>query len=81
MTNNPEVQRKAQAEIDAVIGFDRLPTLADRKHLPYVEALVKEVFRLNPVAPLGTLSFHDHCDLSHIPYPPVYRSPSFYDSR
>ena len=53
MTLHPEAQAKAQAEIDSVIGTDRLPTLADRDQLPYVEALVKEVFRWNPVAPQG----------------------------
>ena len=54
MTLYPDAQRRAQEEIDAVIGTDRLPGFADREHLPYVEALVKEVFRWNPVAPLGT---------------------------
>ncbi|KAG6811137.1 hypothetical protein H0H92_008833 [Tricholoma furcatifolium] len=49
----PEVQKKAQAEIDAVIGTDRLPTMADRPHLPYVNALVTEVLRWNSVAPTG----------------------------
>jgi cytochrome P450 len=49
----PETRRKAQAEIDRVIGNDRLPTLADQPNLPYTDALVKEVFRWNPVAPLG----------------------------
>ncbi|KZT28780.1 cytochrome P450 [Neolentinus lepideus HHB14362 ss-1] len=49
----PEAQKKAQAEIDAVIGNDRLPSLSDRDQLPYVGALVKEVFRWHPVAPLG----------------------------
>ncbi|KAJ3821601.1 cytochrome P450 [Lentinula raphanica] len=53
MTLYPEVARKAQAEIDAVVGNDRLPTFADRQHLPYVDALVKEVFRWNVVAPLA----------------------------
>lgn len=52
----PEAQRKAQAEIDRVIGPNRLPTLADREDLPYVDALVKEVYRFNPVAPLGSFS-------------------------
>ena len=50
---HPEVQRKAQAEIDRVVGNDRFPTLADQPDLPYTDALVKEVFRWNPVAPLG----------------------------
>ncbi|EGN99071.1 hypothetical protein SERLA73DRAFT_181862 [Serpula lacrymans var. lacrymans S7.3] len=48
----PEVQKKAQAEIDAVVGSNRLPTLADRAFLPYVEALAKEVVRWHVVAPL-----------------------------
>ena len=50
---HPETQRKAQAEIDRVIGNDRFPTLADMSSLPYTEALMKEVFRWNPVSPLG----------------------------
>ncbi|KZT28782.1 cytochrome P450 [Neolentinus lepideus HHB14362 ss-1] len=53
----PEAQTKAQAEIDAMIGNDRLPSLADRDQLPYVDALVKEVFRWHPVGPFGKLSF------------------------
>jgi cytochrome P450 len=55
MTLYPEVQRKAQAELDRVIGTDRLPCLADRVNLPYTDALVKEVFRWHPVAPQGQL--------------------------
>lgn len=53
MTLHPEVQRRAQTEIDQAIGNDRLPTLADRENLPYLDALVKEVLRFNPVASLG----------------------------
>jgi len=47
----PDVQRKAQAELDAVVGQERLPQFSDRKHLPYIEAIVKEVLRWLPVAP------------------------------
>jgi len=50
----PEVQRKAQEEIDRVVGRDRLPTISDRPNLPYIEAVIKELLRWNPVAPLGT---------------------------
>lgn len=50
----PEVQRKAQEELDRVVGTDRLPRLADRPNLPYIEAIIKEVLRWNPVSPLGT---------------------------
>ncbi|EMD33615.1 hypothetical protein CERSUDRAFT_159814 [Gelatoporia subvermispora B] len=53
MTLFPEAQKKAQEEIDSVIGTDRLPILADRDRLPYVNALCKEVMRWNPVAPLS----------------------------
>ena len=53
MAEHPAVMRRAQAEIDSVVGTDRLPSFADRPHLPYVEALIKEVFRWNPVVPLG----------------------------
>jgi cytochrome P450 len=49
----PEVQRRAQAELDAVVGRDRLPTFSDAPHLPYIHALVKETLRWRPVAPLG----------------------------
>lgn len=53
MTLYPEVQRKAQFELDTVIGLDRLPTHADRERLAYVNALVLEVLRWHPVVPLG----------------------------
>ena len=49
----PEVQAKAQGEIDCVLGADRLPGIADRPSLPYVEAVYKETLRWHPVAPLG----------------------------
>ena len=49
----PEVQRRAQAEIDAVVGRSRLPTFTDAPHLPYVRAIVKEVTRWRPPLPLG----------------------------
>uniref|UniRef100_A0A0W0G888 Cytochrome p450 n=1 Tax=Moniliophthora roreri TaxID=221103 RepID=A0A0W0G888_MONRR len=39
----PDVQRKAQAEIDTVVGQTRIPTLADMENLPYMRAVVKEV--------------------------------------
>ena len=53
MALNPEVQEKAHAEIDAVIGPDRLPDFEDRPSLPYINAIVKEVMRWHQVAPLG----------------------------
>ncbi|KAF8463381.1 cytochrome P450, partial [Russula ochroleuca] len=49
----PEIQARAHAELDAVVGRARLPTLADYPHLPYIRAMVKEVLRWRPVGPLG----------------------------
>lgn len=49
----PRVQRRAQAELDAVVGRTRLPTFADAPHLPYVRAIIKEVLRWRPPTPLG----------------------------
>ncbi len=53
MTLYPEVQKKAQAEIDRVVGSTRLPNFGDRPDLPYLEHILMEVLRWNPVAPLG----------------------------
>ncbi|KAE8379019.1 cytochrome P450 [Aspergillus bertholletiae] len=49
----PDVQKMAQEEIDRVVGTSRLPDMSDREHLPYINAVVKEVLRWHPVTPLG----------------------------
>jgi cytochrome P450 len=49
----PEVQRKAQEELDRVIGSGRLPITSDKIQLPYIEAVVKETHRWHPVAPMA----------------------------
>ncbi|KAL8982136.1 MAG: hypothetical protein Q9205_003262 [Flavoplaca limonia] len=49
----PEVVRKAQEEIDRVVDKDQLPTFEDRKDLPYIDGIVKEAWRWNPVGPMG----------------------------
>lgn len=51
MTLSPDIQKKAQVEIDAVVGPDRLPSFADRTSLPYIEAICKEILRWNVVLP------------------------------
>ena len=50
----PETQARAQAELDAVVGRTRLPTFADYPHLPYIRAMVKELLRWRPIAPIIT---------------------------
>ena len=55
MTRYPDFQRKAQEEIDLVVGKDRLPDFTDKESLPYVEAIIKECLRWQNVTPLGEL--------------------------
>jgi len=53
MTAYPDVQKKAQAQIDEVVGEDRSPTWQDYDRLPYVAQCVKETMRWRPVTPLA----------------------------
>ncbi|KXJ87396.1 O-methylsterigmatocystin oxidoreductase [Microdochium bolleyi] len=53
MIRFPQVQRRAQEEIDRVVGRDRLPTFEDMEQLPYVCAVVRETLRWWPAALLG----------------------------
>jgi cytochrome P450 len=57
----PEVQCRARAEIDAIIGRERLPEHSDKASLPYIDAICREVLRWHTVTPLGVpvLSVHD----------------------
>ena len=45
MLLHPEVQKKAQDELDRVIGRDRLPELSDRDSVPYIQCVVYETMR------------------------------------
>lgn len=53
MLHFPEAMRKAQAELDAVVGADRLPGYEDRERLPYLKAVINETLRWRPIAVLG----------------------------
>ncbi|KAJ7510102.1 cytochrome P450 [Mycena galericulata] len=46
-------KQRRKAELDTVVGNQRLPTYADREHLPFVDALSKEVLRYHPIGPMG----------------------------
>jgi cytochrome P450 len=48
----PDVQAKAQAEVDRVIGKDRLPEFDDMESMPYVQCVASECLRWLPVLPL-----------------------------
>lgn len=60
MVLHPEAQKKAQAELDAVVGPGRMPDFSDWKSLVYMNALIKEVLRWHTVAPLGVA----HCTIT-----------------
>jgi cytochrome P450 len=53
MVLNPYVQKRAQEEIDRVIGDSRLPSFSDKANLPYINAIAQEVLRWHTLAPMG----------------------------
>ncbi|TFK33998.1 cytochrome P450 [Crucibulum laeve] len=53
ITLHPKVQKRAQGEIDMIIGRDRVPKSKDQHSLPYVSALIKEILRWAPPVPQG----------------------------
>ena len=53
LATHPDVQKRAQAEIDSVVGGSRLPLMSDREKLPYLSAVIKELGRWYTVVPLG----------------------------
>ncbi|KAI0634016.1 cytochrome P450 [Trametes polyzona] len=53
MASFPDIQKKAQAELDTVVGPHRLPDFDDQHSLPYIAAIVKECVRWRPVLTLG----------------------------
>lgn len=53
MAEFPDVQKKAQEELDRIIGTDRLVNFDDQASLPYIQAVCREVLRWRPVFPLG----------------------------
>lgn len=55
--NHPEIQRRAQAEIDSLVGYQRLPDFEDRASLPYMDAIMRETMRWHPVLPIGGFTF------------------------
>ncbi|KAH6891595.1 cytochrome P450 [Coprinopsis sp. MPI-PUGE-AT-0042] len=53
LTMYPDVQRKAQEQVDSVVGQDRLPVFSDFEKLPYLQAVIKEAGRWHAVVPLA----------------------------
>ncbi|KAL6192882.1 hypothetical protein ACLB2K_033968 [Fragaria x ananassa] len=62
MVLHPEIQSKAQREIDSVVGSSRPVSGSDIPNLPYLQAIVKESFRVHPPGPLlswARIAIHD----------------------
>lgn len=62
MLLKPGIQAKAQREIDSIVGTERLPTLADKESLPYVNCVVHESLRWSVAVPLGSYTFPQQSD-------------------
>lgn len=50
--NNPSVLKKAQKEVDTIVGNERLVNEADTPNLPYINSIIKETMRLHPPIPM-----------------------------
>ncbi|KAJ7134309.1 cytochrome P450 [Mycena epipterygia] len=69
MVLHPDIQRRAQDEIDSVVCGGRMPDLSDRPLLPYVDCIIQEVYRFHPAAPMilhATMKDDDYSGY-HIP--------------
>ena len=53
MVLNPKAMRKAQEELDRVVGKGELPDFSHKDDLPYIDALMKEILRWNPPFPIA----------------------------
>ena len=53
MILNPKAMKKAQEELDRVVGKGELPDFSHKDHLPYIDALVKEVLRWGLPSPIA----------------------------
>ncbi|XP_055349472.1 cytochrome P450 18a1-like [Paramacrobiotus metropolitanus] len=64
MVENPEVMRRLQAELDEVVGRSGSVGIEHRSHLPFTEATLLEILRLDSVAPIGAI--HRTTETIHI---------------
>ncbi|KAH7908057.1 cytochrome P450, partial [Hygrophoropsis aurantiaca] len=51
----PEIQERAWLSIQSVVGTARLPNFDDRASLPYLDAVLREILRWHPIAPMGSV--------------------------
>nr|VDD34316.1 unnamed protein product [Brassica oleracea] len=70
LIRHPEIMRKAQEELDSVVGRGRPINESDLSQLPYLQAVIKENFRLHPPTPLSLPHIaSESCEINgyHIP--------------
>ncbi|KAH0895486.1 hypothetical protein HID58_045054 [Brassica napus] len=61
LINNPEIMKKAQQEIEQVVGDKRLVQESDLCNLSYIQAVVKETLRLHPGGPIFVRESNEEC--------------------
>jgi cytochrome P450 len=59
LLQHPDIMKRAQAELDNIVGTNRLVEESDLQNLPYLQAILKENFRIHPPAPLMV----PHCSI------------------
>ena len=64
LSSLPDVQERAQEEIDHVIGRERLPEVSDRRSMPYMEATIWEILRYGCILPISL----PHCTAKTIDF-------------
>ncbi|KAK8448339.1 hypothetical protein SEVIR_7G037666v4 [Setaria viridis] len=89
LMNHPEALRNVVAEIDAVVGGDRIAGEADLPRLPYLIAAYKETLRLHPAAPIAHRQSSEEMQLRGFTVPPqtavfiniwaIGRDPAFWE--
>ncbi|CAN5972814.1 unnamed protein product [Sphagnum jensenii] len=52
LLRHPDIMKRAQEELDTIVGTNRLVSESDLQHLPYLQAILKETFRIHPPGPL-----------------------------
>ncbi|ESR55070.1 hypothetical protein CICLE_v10019811mg [Citrus x clementina] len=65
LINHPMVLQKAQQEIDQVVGRNRLVQESDVPHLPYIQVIIKESFRIHPPIPLLNRRALEDCKIGN----------------
>nr|BAA74466.1 cytochrome P450 [Glycyrrhiza echinata] len=90
LVKKPSVLQKVREEIDNVVGKDRLVEESDCPNLPYLQAILKETFRLHPPVPMVTRRCVAECTVENYVIPEdsllfvnvwsIGRNPKFWDN-